>query len=325
MKQRIWLAVLALVMLGSCGPNGHMPVKDGLDQLESPLRFRATIIYVKSVRKTVAWYEKAFGLERKFLDKKGHYAEMQTGDTILAFGSYLYAKANLKTPFRKHDLKVKPAAVEIAFKTKYVQPAYERAVAAGATSIVEPKTKDWGQVVAYVRDLNGFTVAIASETEIDLSSGKAFHLSTILAVADLSKSHEFYTQAFGWKLRVDAPVYKEFLLPNGRGIGLYQRESFAHNTGQLPEQIGSGKISATELYFHVPDLAAAMEKLTKAGARKLSDPAPRDWGDEVAYFADPDGNVIAIARPLPGPERDKIPEVPPTRKAPESADGSVVE
>ncbi len=33
-----------------------------------------------------------------------------------------------------------------------------------------------------------------------------------------------------------------------------------------------------------------------AGARELSPLAPRDWGDEAAYFADPDGNVLAVAR-----------------------------
>jgi len=38
--------------------------------------------------------------------------------------------------------------------------------------------------------------------------------------------------------------------------------------------------------------------LEAAGARLLSAAAPRDWGDEAAYFADPDGNVLVVARPV---------------------------
>ena len=34
-------------------------------------------------------------------------------------------------------------------------------------------------------------------------------------------------------------------------------------------------------------------------ACELSPLAPRDWGDEAAYFADPDGVVIAVARSIP--------------------------
>jgi uncharacterized glyoxalase superfamily protein PhnB len=50
------------------------------------------------------------------------------------------------------------------------------------------------------------------------------------------------------------------------------------------------------LYLYPDDLEAAIDRLVAAGARPLSSIALRDWGDEVAYFADPDGTVIALAR-----------------------------
>jgi len=34
------------------------------------------------------------------------------------------------------------------------------------------------------------------------------------------------------------------------------------------------------------------------GARVLSELEPRDWGDKVAYYADPEGNVLAVACPI---------------------------
>ncbi len=42
---------------------------------------------------------------------------------------------------------------------------FAKAVKAGATAVREPVTKPWGQVVDYVRDLNGVSVEIGSSVE----------------------------------------------------------------------------------------------------------------------------------------------------------------
>ena len=125
----------------------------------------------------------------------------------------------------------------------------------------------------------------------------ARHVLTILAVGDLARSRAFYRDAFGWALPVDVPAYAEFELPGGMRLGLYQREGFARNTGQAPAVTPLGAISATEIYLHVDDLPAAVGKLEAAGARVLSPLAKRDWGDEAAYYADPDGNALVVAKP----------------------------
>lgn len=125
----------------------------------------------------------------------------------------------------------------------------------------------------------------------------ARHVLTILAVSDLERSKRFYAEVFAWPRTVDVPVYAEHELPGGMRLGLYERKGFAHNTGQLPELLPSGALAATELYFHVDDPRAYAERLAAAGARVLSPLALRPWGDEAAYFADPDGNVLVVARP----------------------------
>jgi lactoylglutathione lyase len=48
--------------------------------------------------------------------------------------------------------------------TDDVDAAYERALAAGATSAAEPDDKPWGQRIAYVRDLNGILVELCTAT-----------------------------------------------------------------------------------------------------------------------------------------------------------------
>jgi len=124
----------------------------------------------------------------------------------------------------------------------------------------------------------------------------ARHVLTILAVEDLDRAAAFYRAAFGWPVRVEAPGYVELELPDGHRLGLYQREGFAGNTGQVPVGVPEGQIAGTELYLHVVDLDQAVRRLVVAGARLLSPVARRDWGDQAAYFADPDGHVLVVAR-----------------------------
>ncbi len=118
----------------------------------------------------------------------------------------------------------------------------------------------------------------------------------ILAVEDLARARAFYEQAFDWTVEVDVPVFVQMRTRTpGLSVGLYQREAFAANTNELPAPAPVGGITATELYVLVEDLEGSLARLEEAGARRLSDPADRPWGDRAAYVADPDGNVIAVA------------------------------
>ena len=121
------------------------------------------------------------------------------------------------------------------------------------------------------------------------------HILTILAVENLERSTKFYEEAFGWPVRINVPVLVEFELPDGRGLAVYQRKAFARNTGVEPFQVPDGAITGTEIYLHCRDLDAAIARLKRAGGRLLSDKALRPWGDDAAYFSDPDGNVIVVA------------------------------
>ena len=123
---------------------------------------------------------------------------------------------------------------------------------------------------------------------------------TLLATSDLDRSVAFYEQVFGWPRTVDAPVTVHFALPGGVALGLYVESGFGANTGTMPSLPRGDGISGTELYFHPRDLEATLERMQKAGGRLLSGLAPRSWGDEAAYFADPDGNVVVLARSLGG-------------------------
>ena len=120
-----------------------------------------TIIYVADVVATVAFYEKAFGLARRFVHESNLYAEMETGSTALAFAGEAMAELNAVTirPNRPGDV---AAGIEIALVTEDPEVAYKKAVTAGAIAVKPPVLKPWGQTVGYVRDLNGCLVEICS-------------------------------------------------------------------------------------------------------------------------------------------------------------------
>lgn len=125
------------------------------------MKFAYTIIYVADVPATVAFYEKTFGLKRRFIHESNLYAEMETGDTALAFAGNEMAEMN-GIDIRQNAPTESAAGFEVAFVSDDPKRDYEKAVAAGASSAKPPETKPWGQTVAYVYDLNGCLVEIAS-------------------------------------------------------------------------------------------------------------------------------------------------------------------
>ena len=121
---------------------------------------------------------------------------------------------------------------------------------------------------------------------------------TILFVDDLPEAVRFYDEAFGWEKKADFPIYVSYDTGRGLGISLYDREACAMNLGRTPTLTPRGEISGTELYIQCADLEDAIQKVESAGGRLVSPLRERNWGDEVAYYADPAGNVLALARPL---------------------------
>jgi lactoylglutathione lyase len=120
-----------------------------------------TIIYVADVAATVAYYQGAFGLSCRFQTPEGDYAELETGATTLSFarddlaGSHGFAYA----PNRPDKA---PAGIEICLLCDDVPAAFAQALAHGAGLAAPPTTKPWGQTVAYLRDINGVLVELAT-------------------------------------------------------------------------------------------------------------------------------------------------------------------
>ena len=124
--------------------------------------FGYAIVYVDSVLDTIAFYERAFGFTESFVHESGQYGELCTGQTKLAFTSHELGKTAVPIPYRPTDPVDDPLGFEVTLTTPEVDAIWQRALDAGATDVASPHEMPWGQRVAYVRDLNGALVGIAS-------------------------------------------------------------------------------------------------------------------------------------------------------------------
>ena len=128
------------------------------------ITYSYTILYVNNVEKTIDFYIKAFGFTQKIITPEKDYAELETGGTTLAFAAYSVAEYN-GIAISKSDGYTPSPAFEITFVTDDIDTAFKQAIEAGAIVVKEPTSKPWGQIVGYVRDINGFLVELCTRVE----------------------------------------------------------------------------------------------------------------------------------------------------------------
>ncbi len=121
-----------------------------------------TIIYVPNVAQSLDFFERAFGLSRRFLHESGDYGELETGETTLAFASNALGRENFHDGFVAASESAQPLGMEIALVTSEVAQAHAKALVCGAKELKAPQSKPWGQTVSYVRCPAGTLVEICS-------------------------------------------------------------------------------------------------------------------------------------------------------------------
>ena len=120
----------------------------------------------------------------------------------------------------------------------------------------------------------------------------------ILYVKDQLRSRDFYKVLLGLDPALDVPGMTEFDLGNCK-LGLMPEDGIARIiTPIMAHPAQAQGAPRCELYLLVDDLPAALDRARSAGATTVSPTTDRDWGHRVAYFADLDGHVIALASVL---------------------------
>lgn len=126
------------------------------------MKFGYAIVYVPDVSASLAFFERAFGLQQRFLHESGTYGELETGATALAFAAHALGESHFPQGYVHADSSPQPLGMEIALVTPDVPSAHARAVAAGAIEWAPPALKPWGQTVSYVRCPDGVLVELCS-------------------------------------------------------------------------------------------------------------------------------------------------------------------
>ncbi len=126
------------------------------------MKYAYTILYVDNVIETIAFYEKAFGFQKKIVTPESDYGELISGDTTIAFASIELGNSNFKNGFQKIEHATKPFGVELAFTSENIEKDFQNAIDHGATPFEPLIEKPWGQKVGYVLDNNGFIIEICT-------------------------------------------------------------------------------------------------------------------------------------------------------------------
>lgn len=113
-----------------------------------------------------------------------------------------------------------------------------------------------------------------------------------LLVNDFDKSMAFYRDILGLKVNSQEGKFADFKL-EGTSLAIFEKEAAV---AMFPkEHMGSG--GGIVLAFQVDDVNKTCEELKAKGVKVFEGPKNTEWGQTVAYFKDPDGNIWEVSKP----------------------------
>lgn len=124
-------------------------------------------------------------------------------------------------------------------------------------------------------------------------------IEIILFVHDQQVSTSFYENVFQTKALLNVPGMTEIKISDHCKLGLMPNTGIQRIlNNEMPHPETGRGIPRCELYLMVDNFDQQIQHLLSCGARQISAAEDRDWGHRVAYFADPDGHLLAIAKTI---------------------------
>ena len=125
---------------------------------------------------------------------------------------------------------------------------------------------------------------------------------TIVYVPDVAASLSFFEAAFGFERRFlhESGSYGE--LQTGETTLSFAAHALGESNfpGGHVEAHRSPQPLGVELAFVTDDVPAAHARALHAGARELSAPASKPWGQVVSWVRCPDGSLVELCTPVNG-------------------------
>ena len=119
----------------------------------------------------------------------------------------------------------------------------------------------------------------------------------VLPVRNLENSIAFYRDKLGLNLKnkEDDFAYLVFDKMGGPGVGLLKIESAAKNITEAQVRPNEETIHRTYFAVFVQDVDEEYKELESKGVHFVKPPTTYPWGQRIAYFEDPEGNLWEIS------------------------------
>jgi PhnB protein len=252
---------------------GVSPVPKGYHTL-------TTYLVARDADGLIDFVTKTFGAEEKFRSvgsAGGRHAEVKIGDSMIMIGGGIAGGAWKGDPL--------PSAFHV-----YVpdcDAVYRKALAAGATSLSEPKDQEYGERTANVKDAAGNFWYIATFKGADYKSEGAPDVQPYLQPLRAEPVINFLKRAFG------AQEMGRYTAPDG--VMHHTTIKIGDSALEMSEAQGIYQPMPTMFYLYVPNCDELYHRAIGAGATSISEPVDHDYGDRSGAVKDVFGNQWYIA------------------------------
>ena len=224
--------------------------------------------------------KQAFGAEELFRavgTAGGLHGEVRIGDSMLMMGGGIPGREFRATP-NTHALHV------------YVEDSdavYQKALAAGATTISEPRDQEYGERSGSVKDPAGNHWYIATFKGENYKSEGAPTIQPYLHPLRAEPVINFLKRAFA------AEDLGRYTAPDGVVHHVTLKIGDSHL--EMGEAHGPYQPMNSMFYLYVPDVDSAYRRAVAAGATSTQEPADQPYGDRTASVKDIFGHQWYIA------------------------------
>lgn len=225
---------------------------------------------VKPAVELVDFVKQAFGAVEVFRTSGsagGLHCEVKIGDSMVMIGG-------------GPGVDTRPASIHLYVRD--VDEVYERAMAAGAASLVTPADLEYGERMAAVKDIGGNDWYIAKR--FDSTPIQDLHtVAVYFHPVGAPKFIDFVQKAFGAQV-VERHQSEE-------GFVYHSKVRIGDSIIELGEAHDQWQSMPSAIYLYVEDVDATYKQALSAGATSALEPTDQPYGDRNAWVNDEFGNI----------------------------------
>ncbi|MFZ0770111.1 MAG: VOC family protein [Candidatus Sulfotelmatobacter sp.] len=223
--------------------------------------------------------KQAFGAEEtlRAMTPTGVHGEVRIGDSMVMMGGGVAGK---KFPATLH-----PNALHVHVED--ADAVCQKAVAAGATLIDEPRDQEYGERSGTVKDAAGNFWYIATHKGENYVPKGLHNVNPYLHPLRAEPLIGFLKRAFG------AEEVAKYASPDG--VVHHAQVRIGDAVLEMGEAQGKYQPMPAMFYVYVPDCDAVYRRALAAGAKSMQEPADQPYGDRNSAVTDPFGNTWYIA------------------------------